>query len=105
MKELFFDLETTGLDKSKNAIHQIGGIIRIDGKIVEEIDINMRPDSDQVVEERALKVSNLTKEDIMNNPYSQKEGYEEFVRILDKYVDRFNKKDKMFLCGYNNASF
>ena len=25
--------------------------------------------------------------------------------MLDKYVDRFNKKDKFFLVGYNNASF
>jgi DNA polymerase-3 subunit epsilon len=105
MKELFFDLETTGLDEKRNAIHQLSGIIRVDGKIVEEFDINMRPDPDQEVKEQALKVSNLTVEDVINNELSQKEGYEQFVSMLDKYVDRFNKKDKIFLCGYNNVKF
>ena len=31
--------------------------------------------------------------------------YNQFVGILSKYVDKFNKKDKFFLVGYNNASF
>ena len=105
MKELFFDLETTGLDEKVNAIHQISGIIRIDGKTVELFEINMRPDADQVVVEQALAVSNLTKDDILKNPYSQAEGYIMLTKILGKYVDKFNKKDKMFLCGYNNVKF
>lgn len=25
--------------------------------------------------------------------------------MLDKYVDKYNKKDKFFLVGYNNAAF
>lgn len=31
--------------------------------------------------------------------------YGQFVVMLGKYVDKFNKKDKFFLAGYNNASF
>lgn len=31
--------------------------------------------------------------------------YSEFVAMLAKYVDKFNKKDKFFLVGYNNAAF
>jgi len=31
--------------------------------------------------------------------------YAEFVKMLGKYVDKFDKKDKFYLCGFNNASF
>lgn len=31
--------------------------------------------------------------------------YSEFVAMLEKYVDKYNKKDKFFLVGYNNAVF
>lgn len=33
------------------------------------------------------------------------EIYKQFVDLLSKYVDRYNKKDKFFLAGYNIASF
>ena len=38
MKELFFDLETTGTNPGKHGIHQISGLIRIDGKELEKFD-------------------------------------------------------------------
>ena len=34
-----------------------------------------------------------------------REVYVKFVNMLSKYVDKFDKKDKFFLGGYNNASF
>lgn len=34
-----------------------------------------------------------------------REVYVKFVNMLSKYVDKFDKKDKFFLVGYNNASF
>lgn len=34
-----------------------------------------------------------------------KDGYLAIIKMIAKYVDRFNKKDKFFLLGYNNCSF
>ena len=31
--------------------------------------------------------------------------YHALVDMLGKYVDKFNRKDKFFLVGYNNAAF
>ena len=31
--------------------------------------------------------------------------YEKFIKLLEKYVNKFDKKDKFHLSGYNNASF
>lgn len=33
------------------------------------------------------------------------EVYRQFVDMLAKYVDKYNRQDKFFLAGYNNASF
>lgn len=31
--------------------------------------------------------------------------YNQLVTMLSKYVDKYDKNDKFFLCGYNNAAF
>lgn len=43
-KLLFFDLETTGVKFWRNGIHQIGGIVDIDGQEVERFDILPSPE-------------------------------------------------------------
>ena len=43
-KLLFFDLETTGVKFWRNGIHQIGGIVDIDGQEVERFDIRLAPE-------------------------------------------------------------
>jgi len=104
MKQLFFDLETTGVEPEKNGIHQLSGIIVIDGDKKEEFDIRIRPAEGLVIEDAALEVSGVTREQIASYQ-SEKEALKQFIGILSRYVDRFNTKDKFFLTGYNNASF
>lgn len=105
MEKLFFyDLETTGTKFWKNGIHQISGAIVIDGEIKEKFDFKVKPYESALIEEEALKIANVTKEEIMQYP-SMKEVYSKIITMLSKYVDKFNKKDKFHLVGYNNASF
>lgn len=105
MQKLFFyDLETTGTKFWKNGIHQISGAIVIDGEIKEKFDFKVKPYETALIEEEALKIANVTKEQIMEYP-SMKEVYSKIITMLSKYVDKFNKKDKFHLVGYNNASF
>ena len=40
-----------------------------------------------------------------SDEYAEERIYKQFVDLLSKYVDRYNKKDKFFLAGYNIASF
>lgn len=103
-KLLFFDLETTGTMFWKNGIHQIGGIIDINGEEKERFDIRLAPNPKAQVEQAALDVGGVTLEQIQSYQ-PMEDGYRELVGILSKYVDRFDKKDKMYLVGYNNASF
>ncbi len=105
MKLLFFDLETTGTYPGKHGIHQMSGMIVIDGEIKEKFDFKVRSNPQAEILDEALEVAGVTREQILAYP-PMGEVYHQFVNgILAKYVDRYNKTDKFFLVGYNNASF
>ena len=104
MKLVFFDLETTGVNPGKNGIHQISGQIVIDGVVKELFDFHVQPNPKAIIEDEALKVAGVTREQVMAYP-PMREVYNQFVGMLAKYVNKYDKKDKFFLVGYNNAAF
>lgn len=88
-KLLFFDLETTGVKFWRNGIHQIGGIVDIDGHEAERFDIRLAPNPAATIEQEALDVAGVTLEQV--------QSYQP--------MNKFDKRDKMYLVGYNNAGF
>lgn len=104
MKVVFFDLETTGTLVNKHGIHQLSGAIVVDGEVKEEFDLRVQPNPKAEIIQEALDVAGVTKEQILSYP-PMGIVFSSFIAMLDKYVDRFDKKDKFFLAGYNNASF
>lgn len=103
-KLFFYDLETTGLKFWKNGIHQISGCIEIDGDVKEEFNFHVKPNPACVIEDEALDVSGVTLEQINAYP-DMNVVYNQVKTMLSKYVNRYNKYDKFFLVGYNNAPF
>ena len=101
---MFLDLETTGIHPGVNAIHQISGQIVIDGETKETFNLKLRPFEGAVIEDEALKIGGLSKEDIMAYP-DQAEVFRQFIAMMAKYVNRYNKTDKFHLVGYNIAKF
>lgn len=73
-KEIFIDLETTGLDSKKDRILQIAGIVKIDGKIKEKFNFKSK---------KSVFLKNL-------------------CDVLDKHIDPYNKNDKAYLVGWNS---
>lgn len=104
MKLLFFDLETTGTQSDRHGIHQLSGMVVINGEVKETFDLRVQPHFGADIEQGALDVAGVTKEQIMAYP-SMPEVFGQFVRILSKYIDRYDRLDKFFLVGYNNAPF
>lgn len=104
MKIVFFDLETTGVLVNKHGIHQLSGEIVIDGETKERFDFRVQPNPKAEITKEALDVAGVTKEQIMAYP-QMSVVYGQFIALLGKYVDKYNKTDKFFLAGYNNASF
>lgn len=103
-KLFFYDLETTGVKFWKNGIHQISGAISIDGEIKEEFNFRVCPNPSAEIDEDALKIANVTREQVLSYP-DMKTIHRQLTEILGKYVNKFSKTDKMHLVGYNNASF
>lgn len=104
MKKVFYDLETTGTNQLTCAIHQIAGFVEIDEEIVETFNIKMRPFEGAEIQQGALDTCGKTAEELMAYP-DHREGYRKFISILQKYINRFDTKDKAFLVGYNNRGF
>ena len=104
VKKFFYDLETTGVDHRRNGIHQIAGCIEIDGEIVESFNYKVAPNPKAIIEEEALKVGGVTLEQIQAYDVMDK-VFRKFKVSLSKYCDPYDKSDKMYLVGYNNAHF
>lgn len=104
MKLMYFDLETTGTNHWQHGVHQISGAIEIDGEVKEEFNFKVAPNPKAKIEQEALNVAGVTLEQIQAyEPMTT--VFPKFIDMLSKYVDRYDKKDKLFLVGYNNASF
>ena len=98
-KILWFDTETTGVEKECD-LFQIAGIIVINGIVTEEFDIKSRPFDDTLICKEALEVTKVTESEILNYKPAN-EAYEEFKTILLKYIDPYNRNDKFWLGGHN----
>lgn len=102
--KMFFDLETTGVDVKKHSIHQISGCFEVNGDVVEYFNFNVAPHPKAKIEPEAMKIANVTEEQIKAYP-PMGEVYKQFTQMLAKYCYRYDKKDKMYLVGFNNRSF
>jgi DNA polymerase-3 subunit epsilon len=100
MKLLWLDTETTGLNKEKCDIVQIAGIVVIDGEEKERFNLFAQPVNWENIEQDALETTGMTIEKLKTFPTPQ-ETYSKFRKILDKYVDKFDKNDKFYIAGHN----
>lgn len=104
-KILYFDVETTGLSPAKDSIHQMAGIVEIDGVVVEEFDIRMKPiNYAELPLDYVTPVGGITKA-MMTNYQPQSQGFAQFKQILNKHVNKYDRSDKFFIAGYNCQAF
>lgn len=105
MKFFTFDLETTGTDVAKHAIHQIAAIIDVPGRLPIELNYQVRPkEGVHMVSPEALEVCGITMEQLKGYP-PMEEAYEDLVSKLNDLCDRFDKQDKFFMVGFNCQGF
>ena len=101
-KIIFIDTETGGVNPEKAALIQLSGIIRIDKKDVEKFNFYIKPFENSEVTEKALEVQGRTLEELKTDKYvEEKEVYKQFIKLLDKYIDKYDRTDKFIVAGYN----
>lgn len=99
-KFIYLDTETTGLDAKRHDIVELAGIIEIDGEVKEEFDLFMQPFDYTTIEPKALEINGLSVEMLRTFP-DPKTVFAQFITILKKYVNPYNKDDKFILVGQN----
>ncbi|EFE86009.1 3'-5' exonuclease [Fusobacterium periodonticum] len=101
-KIIFIDTETGGVNPEKATLIQLSGIIRIDKKDVEKFNFYIKPFKNSEVNEKALEVQGRTLEELKTDKYvEEKEVYKQFINLLDKYIDKYDRTDKFIVAGYN----
>ena len=100
MKLAYIDVETTGLSANKNFIHQLAMIIEIDGEVVEELNLKVKPPTGAIINKKALEIGGVTIDDLRQYP-EYDEQYKVFVDTLGKHVDKYDKQDKYHFVAYN----
>lgn len=106
IKILYFDTETVTLESPELSctFFQLSGMIEIDGVEVERFDFYMNPDHSCMYDPESLAFNGITEEDLEKHPHHTK-VYPEFLAILEKYIDKFDKNDKLHVIGFNNLKF
>lgn len=99
-KELWLDLETTGVDCNVNGIIQIAAVVFIDGVERDSFVSYVQPFRQDEIVPEALEVNGVTMEMIQTFP-TPGECFHSLISFLKQFVDRFDSGDKLLICGYN----
>ena len=99
-KILYFDTETTGIDKKLNDIIQFAAILDVDGVEVERCNIKMQPFSYENIEPKAIETHGITIEE-MKTFMTPQEGYKKITTMFKHHINKYEKTDKMYPAGYN----
>lgn len=100
MKVLYFDTETTGLDPVQNDIIELAGIVEINGEIKEEFNFFSQPFSYENVSQEALDIHGISIDTIKQFPAPDYLRIR-LIKILGKYIDKYNRNDKFYPAGQN----
>ena len=99
-KKIFIDCETTGKNPQKHGIIQLAAIVDIDGEIKEELNLFCVPPVGKKYDPKAAEKVPFTKKEIESFP-QESELYNRFLETLNKYIDKFDKNDKLLVVGQN----
>jgi DNA polymerase-3 subunit epsilon len=100
-KVIFLDTETTSVNTEEAGVFQISGIIDVDGKIVEEINIFTDIFPGDLVDPAALQGNGKNIEEIHSYQYPKK-AFVELNEFLGKHCNKFDRFDKLIAIGYNS---
>lgn len=100
IKFLWTDTETTGLNPEVNEIIQLAGIIESPGEYAAEFSYDIKPTNFDAISEDAFSAHKITVKE-MRTFRDPAEVHAKFKKLLFKYVNPFNKDDKLILAGQN----
>lgn len=101
MKTLFIDLETTGLSSHRNSIIELAAILEEGNEVKEVYHKYCKPETRPADFDKITGITGITWDFLEKHGIPEKILYNSFLSFLDKYIDKFDKKDKLVFCAYN----
>lgn len=99
-KTIWIDTETTGTDPAKHGLIQMAMMVEIDNQIIDQHVFNIAPFEEDVIEDEALKVNGITREQLAEYP-APHTAYADMKALLTKHIDQYDRMDKFIVAGYN----
>lgn len=99
-KILWLDLETTGTNENMHGIVEIACILEVNGKEVDSFHTYVQPVEGTQYDAIAMEVNRHAISDLLEFP-PDAEVFQRFLARCNEWVDRFNKRDKMIIAGFN----
>lgn len=99
-KILWFDVETGGTNEKTDALIQLSALAEINGEIVEEIDLKMKPVQGKKVSFEAISKHGMTM-DMINSFESPADSFENFYSFLQRNGGAPSKLTRYIMAGYN----
>jgi DNA polymerase-3 subunit epsilon len=104
MVKMYADSETTGTDPKRHGLHQFSAKLEIDGTLVDEIDLRIKPFPDDVIEDKALEVGNVTREQLFSPMRMEpQQAHTKIVTMLGRHIDKFDRSNKAHFLAYKAA--
>lgn len=97
MKFVTFDLETTGLDKTRDHIIQFAAIKIEDNKIIDSINLYIQPEGNYSITPQAYFKHGITAKFLSDKPYLKD--------VAKTIIDFFETPDTVSVITYNGTSF
>lgn len=97
MKFIAFDLETTGLDRTKDQIIQFAAIKLEDNKIIEELNMHIKPTGNYAISPQAYIKHGISAKLLEDKPT--------FDVVAQQIVDFFETPDTVSVITYNGTGF
>ena len=99
-KVLYIDTETTGLEPGRHGIIQLAALMEYGGDVVDTFNMKFQPHEGAMINLDALKVSGTDPEELKSRT-SSSDTFSEFMKFLDRHIEKFDKTDKAYPAGYN----
>lgn len=100
----FFDTETTGTHPINDDMWQIAGMVEIDGKVVDAINIKMKPRNINRMTPFLYKMFGTTEQEMMGF-MDREEAFDKLVMFFSKYTDTDKYADSLIPVGHNASGF
>nr|BDD44994.1 hypothetical protein 13 [Spirochaetaceae bacterium] len=100
-KVIYLDVETTGRDPDSHSVIQVAWINEVDGEVVHERSLLVRPFDGAAIDQAAMEVHGITLSQLLESGVSQADAVRHMTTAWAEVINKFDRRDKAALCAYN----